>query len=312
MGKRSTGIAIALACAAGVTVVAQQSSSVLQVNVTRDGVPAANVQIDMQLLNQGKVSGGATGATGDLALALSMVNAGKATRVQVAVYDCPNDRSFVVFVEAGAVAPEDSECRRRMAGWLWFGRARAVTIDVARGTMQVQGGQSFFGTTTGRLIAGGGAVLIGAAALTAGGNDSSSAGNPPSGQSGTQGGTSFTPSGTYPVTNAVASDPGGHRLFVLMEDNTVLTVVVTGTAIRITCPPGSKWTEINGTITNGQITGEGRGTAAGFSNVLYRFTGTLALTGSSQGTLAGSLTIGAGGEFPGGQPIVYNVSGRKQ
>lgn len=317
MGKGSTGLAFALVLAAGTTVMGQQSSSsVLHVAVTRDGSPAANVPIDMQLLNRGKVAGGVTGATGDLALALSAVNAGKPTRMQVVVYDCPSDRSFVVFVEAGAAAPEENECRRRIAGWLWFGRARAVTIDVASGTMQVQGGQSFLGSTTGRLVVGGGAAALGAIALSAGGGssaDASPSGSPSTPGGGNNGGTTpFNPNGNYPVTNAISSDPGGHRTFIAMEGSTVLVITVTDTTIRITCPPGSKWTAINGTIANGQITGEGRGTAAGFSNVLFRFSGTLTLTGSNQGALSGSLTVGAGGEFPGGQPTVYTVSGRKQ
>jgi hypothetical protein len=189
-------------------------------------------------------------------------------------------------------------------GWFWFGRGRLVTIDLTAATLQATG-QSFLRTRNGQLAAGAGAAALGAIALTAGGNSSDS----PSGQSGT-GGTTFSASGTYPVTNTVASNPDNHPIG--METSTVLVIAVTGTSITITCPPGSKWTAINGTITNGQITGEGRGTAAGFSNVLFRFTGTIAMSGSNQGTLAGQLTVGAGGEFPGGRPTMYTVSGRKQ
>lgn len=323
MRTRLTGLAIALALAAGAPTVAQQSSSVFQVTATRDGAPAANVQIDMQLLNQGKVAVGVTGPSGDLALALSLVNAGKPTRMQVVIYDCPNDQQLVVFVETGADAPENLNCKRRIAGWLWFGRARAVVIDVARGTMQVQGGQSFLGSTRGRLILGGGAAAVGLGLLSAGGGDGNSLINSNSGNSGNPSGgsgttpptsTPFDPTGTYPVTNTPLSDPGGHVLFILLENNTVLALSVTGSTIRITCPPGSKWTLITGTFnpSTGQISGEGRGTAAGFQNVLFRFTGTLALTGSSQGQLSGQLTIGAGGEFPGGQPTVYTIAGRRQ
>ena len=318
MGKRFSGWMMAGVLAAGTAVAleaAGQQPQAVTISVARDGVPAANVTVEFQFLNAGKVPAGTTGSTGDLALAMSLVNGGKATRLQVVVYDCPNDRSMVVLVEAGATAPENVDCKRRILGWFWFGRSRAVLIDTVRGTVQTTGGQSFLGSTRGRLIAGGGAALGGIALLSAGGGDSNSGGTGSTGSSGTPGGSTFDPNGNYGVTNSVATDPGGHRFFVIMEDNTVLTVVITGSSIRITCPPGSKWTQINGTFnpSTGQITaGEGRGTAAGFSNVLYRFTGTITMSGSTQGTLNGQLTVGAAGEFPGGQPIVYNVSGRRQ
>ncbi len=305
-------IAAAVTIAASAAPRAHGQDHGLSVTVTRAGAPAPNVQVDLQLLNRGKVAAGTTGAGGDLMMLMSLANLGKATRMQVVIYDCPNDQQLVVFVEAGAGMPEAKDCKRRIAGWFWFGRARAVLIDVTRGTVQVQGGQSFLSTPRGRLIAGGGAAALGVIALTAGGGDSNSAGNSPTGQSGTPGGTAFDPNGNYGVTNSVATDPGGHREFIAMENSTVLTLAVTGTTIRITCPPGSKWTLLTGTITNGQIAGEGRGPAAGFSNVLFRVAGTLATSGSSQGTLNLQLTVGAGGEFPGGQPTVYTVTGRKQ
>ena len=315
MGKRLSGWVMAGVLAAGTAVAleaAAQQPQAVTVSVARDGVPAANVTVEFQFLIAGKVAAGTTSSTGDLALAMSLVNGGKATRLQVVVYDCPNDRSTVVLVETGATAPENVDCKRRILGWFWFGRSRGVLIDTVRGTVQTTGGQSFLGSTRGRLIAGGGAALGGIALLSMGGDNN---GSGSTGQSGTSGGSTFDPNGNYGVTNSVATDPGGHRFFVIMEDNTVLTVVITGSSIRITCPPGSKWTQINGTFNSstGQITaGEGRGTAAGFSNVLYRFTGTITMSGSTQGTLNGQLTVGAGGEFPGGQPIVYNVSGRRQ
>lgn len=313
MGKRLTGFVIALLMTAAVaaTTVSGQEPPVVNVKVMRGGAPAANVTIEFSIVNGGKWGAGATGTNGDLSVAMQAVNGGKPVRLQVVIYDCQADQSIVVFVEAGAATPENRECKRRVVGWFWFGRGRLVTIDLAAATLQATG-QSFLSTRNGKLIAGGGAALLGAVALTAGGGDSSSSSS--GGQSGTQGGTSFDPGGNYGVTNSVASDPGEHRFFILMEDSTVLTVTITGSTITITCPPNSKWTQITGTFnpSTGQITGEGRGTAAGRSNVLFRFTGTITMSGSNQGTLAGSLTIGAGGELPGGQPIVYNVSGRKQ
>lgn len=324
MRTRLTGLAIAVALAAGAAPsVAQQSSSVFQVTAMRDGGPAANVQVDMQLLNQGKVAAGVTGAGGDLALALSLVNAGKPTRMQVVIYDCPNNQQLVVFVETGAEVPENLNCKRRVAGWLWFGRARAVTIDVARGTMQVQGGQNFLGSTRGRLILGGGAAAVGVGLLANGGSDSSGStnttgnpGNTPSGGSGTPPPTEtpFDPNGNYRVTNTVGSDPGGHRFFVLMEDNTLLLVTITGSTVTITCPPGSKWTLLTGTFnpTTGQIAAEGRGTAAGFNNVLFRLAASIVLSGSTRGAITGVLTVGPNGELNGGPPITYNIAGARQ
>lgn len=296
-----------------------RAESPARVTVTRAGAPAPNVAIDIQILNRGKVPLGTTGAAGDLEIALGMANLGKATRVQVVMYDCPNDRTFVVLVEAGAVAPEDKDCRRRVAGWFWFGRARTVLIDLTTGVITV-GGQGFLGTTRGK------AILVGAAGVAAVGVVASGGGSttttpqtntPPTNNPGTGNPpttpTPFNPSGTYTVTNTVTSDPGQHREFVNLEPSTVLTVTVTGSTIRIVCPPGSRWTLLEGSFnpSTGDFTATGRGVAAGFPNVQFRFTGVITLTGSSQGRLSGVLAIGVGNELPGGQAIQFGVNGSK-
>jgi hypothetical protein len=309
MRRQVNGLAMALAMAAGAALsAAQQPSPAVTVTVARDGAPAANIAIEFSLVNGGKRAVGATSTAGMLPVEMSLINGGKPVRLQVVVYDCPADQSIVVFVEAGAAAPEKRECKKRMLGWFWFGRGRAVVVDTVRGTVRSQG-QSFLSTRNGRLIAGGGVAVVGIGLLTAGG-DSNGSGQTPSGQNNT----AFDPSGNYPVTNTVGTDPGEHRFFILMENNTVLTLTITGTTVRITCPPGSKWTLLTGTFApaTGQITAEGRGPAASFTNVLFRFSGTIAMSGSNRGTITGSLTIGPNGELNGGPPITYNVAGAKQ
>ncbi len=55
----------------------------------------------------------------------------------------------------------------------------------------------------------------------------------------------------------------------------------------------------------GTYTGNGVGTVAGFPNV----TVVMLLNIAKNGNVTGTYTMGAGGELPGGQPGVYNVSG---
>jgi hypothetical protein len=310
MRNRVSGLVLAVILGAGAVLsAAGQAPESVGVTVNRDGAAAAKVAIEFRLLNGGKVSAGATNTAGTLGVPMSLINGGKPVRLQVVIYDCPADQSIVVFVENGAEMPENRECKRTIAGWFWFGRGRLVAVDIARGTVQAQG-QSFLSTTRGRLIAGGGAAVLGVGLLSAGGDSSSGNNQTPSGGQNT----TFDPNGNYGVTNAVGSDPAEHRFFILMENNTLLTVTITGTSVRITCPPGSKWTQLNGTFTpaTGQIAAEGRGPAAGFSNVLFRFSGTIAMSGSNRGAINGTLTIGPNGELNGGPPITYNVTGTKQ
>ena len=309
MRNRVTGVVTALIVAAGAALsAAGQNPPTVGVTVNRDGAPAARVTIEFSLVNGGKVSAGVTNTAGSLGVPMSLVNGGKPVRLQVVIYDCPADQSIVVLVEAGAQTPENRECKRRIAGWFWFGRGRLVVVDTVRGTVQATG-QHFLSTTTGRLIAGGGVAVVGVGLLASGGDNNSS------GQNGTQnpGPTAFDPNGNYGVTNTVGNDPAEHRFFVLMENNTVLTVTITGgTSVRITCPPGSKWTLLTGSFnaSNGQITAEGTGTAAGRSNVLFRFSGSIVMSGSNRGAITGVLTIGPNGELN-GVPITYNVAGQR-
>lgn len=308
MAKRLTGFVIAFlvaAAGAGRTIAAQEPPAV-NVRVARDGAPAANVAIEFRFVNGGKFSAGTTAASGDLAIAMHAVNGGKPIRLQVVTYDCRGNQS-VAFVETGAAAPDNENCRKVIVGWVWFGRARVVALDLTRATLQTQGGRSFLSTTTGRLVAGGGAAVVGLALLSAGGDDNGQTGE-------SSQGTTFNPNGNYPVSIVVLSDPGEHRTKVAVENSSVLTVAVTGSNITITCPPGSKLTLMSGTIntSTGQVTAEGRGPAAGFSNVLFRVAGTLVMSGANRGALSLVLTIGPNGELAGGPPITFNVTGAKQ
>jgi hypothetical protein len=299
-----------------------RAESPARITVARAGVPAPNVAIDIQILNRGKVPLGTTGATGDLEIALGMANLGKATRVQVVMYDCPNDRTFVVLVEVGAVAPEDQDCRRRIAGWFWFGRARTVLVDLTAGVITV-GGQGFLGTTRGRAILVGAAGVAAIGVVASGGSTTPQTNTPPANNPGTGNpptnpGPSIDPAGPYNVVNTVSSDPGNHRNAVNMEPTTVLTITFDSNNVaRIVCPPGSKYTALTGPAVLNSATGEktitaeGRATVAGVSNVLYRIVVTILTTGANAGRLSGQLTVGANGELPGGQGIVFSVTGQK-
>jgi hypothetical protein len=315
MGNTLFRLLTAFVLALGATpVVMQAQEDTLHISVTRNGAPAQGVQIVMEFVNAPKPPPATTGIMGDLALVL---NLGKNPRMQVVIYDCPNDEHIVVFVEVGAEMPENEKCRRRVAGIVIFGKGRRVLVDVATGVVQSEGGQSFFGTTTGKLVAGGGAALVAVAVVAAGGGDPASSTNTPANTPSTSPtpptSTPFNPTGSYPVTNTPANDPGGHVTFIAMEGNTVLTVTVTGSTVVIVCPQGSKWTRLEGSFNTatGEIVAQGTGTAAGRPNVLFRFTGTITLSGSNQGRLNGTLTIGAGGELPGGQATTYTVTGTK-
>lgn len=321
MGKMLSGLVVALVLAAG-SIVGAQDSGTSKVTLTRDGAPAANVPVFVQLTDGGSTAVGSTGLAGDLQFALSPLvqnKLAKLARLQVLVYDCGNGEYVLVFVEVGA-EPEDRNCKRSVVGLVRGGLGRSYAIDLTRLTVQTTGGQSFLSTRNGKLIAGGAAAaLLGAAALTAGGGSNASPSRSPSTSNPPPTSPPFNATGNYPVTNNLGSDPGGHAEFIGMERNTVLAISFTGgSGIRITPPSGSKWPVINGTFTMNastgqkQITGEGRGLVAGRSNVLSRFTSTMETVGSSQGQLTGQLTVGAGGELPGGQATVYNVAGRKQ
>lgn len=305
MGKTLTGLAAALALSATGLIAAPQNTGTSKVTITRAGVPAANVAVHVQPLNGASAVVGTTGAAGDLEFALSLVNKPTA-RFRVVVYDCENGQSSAVFVEAGADVPEKDDCRRTILAMVWMRAGSTVAVDLARGTVQTTGARSFLGTRNGQLAAGAGLAAIGAIALTAGGGGDSTTGQ------NNQTPAAFNRSGTYPVTIIVASDPGEHRGPVGMEATAVLAFAQNGATFTITPPSGSKIAPITGTVSGDQLIGEGRGTVAGRQNVLQRFVGTLPDSGPNQGLLSGTLTVGAGGELPGGLPIVYNISGRKQ
>lgn len=106
--------------------------------------------------------------------------------------------------------------------------------------------------------------------------------------------------GIYEVAIEVESDPGGHSEFIGDFPPTV-EVAIAGHDITVTGV--APWVGVTGAIADdGGFTCSGSGTVAGFPDVSVTFEGTAAPTG-----LTGTLTIGAGGELPGGEAAVYAV-----
>lgn len=294
--------------------VAAQTS--LRMTVTRNGAPAPKVEFALQLAGEPQRAIGATGADGIVDLALGAVNNGKPLRVQVVVYDCPNDQHLVVFVAAGAKMPEDKDCRRSALLWIFLNRHRVATLDVGTRVLRVQ--QSFIATTGGKIaLAAGGAAAAGLALASGGGGSNAATppvtNNPPVTQP-PPSNPPFNAAGNYVVTNSLGSDPGNVRNMINMEATTVLNFVFEGTnGIRIVCPPGSKYTLLTGTFVMNDATGEKRITAQGKDqNGTHVFEITMQTTGATPGRFTGTHRLGAGGELPGGQPIVFNVNGQKQ
>lgn len=303
MKTRLIGLGAALALAVGATT-AQAQGTGTSLTLTRDGAPAANVRVQVQPLNGAATTVGTTGLAGDLELALGMIN--KSARHQIVVYECKNGEYVAVIVEAGANVPDRDDCRRFVLGMFNARTVNAIRADLIRKTFTTTG-QSFIGTTRGKAIVGGGALAVLGGAVLLTGNDNSSGTN----NQNNQNNQTSSNNGPYAFTVTVASDPGEHAGPIGMPGEFVATYQENGNSFTITPPAGSRFPAIAGTVTGTQLTGEARTTVAGVPNVLSRLAGSRATSGS-QVTITGQLTVGAGGELPGGRSIVYNVVARKQ
>jgi hypothetical protein len=262
-------------------------------------------------MNGGKVGEIKTDPTGTGTSILDFANMGK-VQVQVFVERCEDGKIVrIQMVVVGETVPADQGCDRKPVGFFWTHNVETLSIDVGAGLMQVE-----TSGLSGPIKVGiGAAVAAGAAiALTSGGGDSSS--TSPGTGSGTGSGTGTgnpqpsNPAGNYPSTVSVQLDPGNHRAFIALAPNVVLVVSLSGSNMTVAGPSGSNWVTMSGTFdtASGSATLVGSGVVAGISNVSVR----LALTISSSGALAGTLTMGANGELPGGMSTVYNVMGQRQ
>lgn len=95
-------------------------------------------------------------------------------------------------------------------------------------------------------------------------------------------------------------DPAGHACCTQPPPG---GMTVSRSGDRLTFNGAASWLPMTGTIgADGRYTVESSTTVAGFPNVRTRFTGTL-----SAGVYSGTISIGASGELPQGQPISYRV-----
>ncbi len=107
--------------------------------------------------------------------------------------------------------------------------------------------------------------------------------------------------GDYRVSMAVKRDPSSHKGFINMPGN--IKLILKEGSIRIEGP--FPFVAVSGELSaDGTIDASGRGTVAGYGNIKVTFQG-----GISDGSLEGDYTMGANGGLPGGQSIVYSVTG---
>ena len=286
----------------------------LQMNVAGQTAQATSVEVtgldaDAALelaLNGGKIGDGKAGADGRAMMTATI--GGDRSRVNVWVDRCKDGKIVKVqfIVEGNAEPPKDEDCDRKLAGWFWS-NARRVAINVRTGTVQTPGRVSARTLGIAGAVAGGGLLILGS-----GGNDienNNVSGNTPGGQ--TPGGqTPFNPAGNYQVTTARKSDPGEHFTFIQLMTSGLLSAGLSNVTMTISGPSGSNFVTVSGTYdssTNSFVL-TGNGTVAGRSNVGVRFAGTI----TTSGAISGDYTMGTGGELPGGQAIVYSITGQKQ
>jgi hypothetical protein len=123
-----------------------------------------------------------------------------------------------------------------------------------------------------------------------------------------------TATGTFEITGEleqafnsitdILSDPGGHAEFIEMPDALKLDVSPGSVVIEGPAPWVTAIGEIND---DGSIVTTGRGTVAGFPDIVVIFDGTI-----SMDQIAGEYIMGAEGGLPGGQPITYLVIGEAE
>lgn len=105
----------------------------------------------------------------------------------------------------------------------------------------------------------------------------------------------------FAIVTEVVSDPGGHSEFIGPFPPEVQVGIV-GNEIAVS--GASPWVNVAGTIdAEGSFTSSGSGVVAGFPDVTVTFNGQATASG-----ISGILTVGAGGELPGGDAAVYAVN----
>jgi hypothetical protein len=104
------------------------------------------------------------------------------------------------------------------------------------------------------------------------------------------------------VVATILYDDGGHGPFISMPTFIELLINIANGTIAGPFP----WVAVSGTVDGeGNISAQGRGTVAGFSNILNTLEGQY----SGEG-FVGEYTMGAGGGLPGGFPITYYLEGQ--
>jgi hypothetical protein len=279
-----------------------QGSGGLDVEIT--GVAGgAFIEISM---NGGKIADLQSDAQGTGTTVLDLSNQGKAL-VQVYIDVCKDGKVVRVhLVTNGQEPPKDENCDRKLAGVFWAHKAKRLTIDVGAGTIQVSNALPL--TTIGLGAAAGGALV--AALAAGGGSDPGSPQTPNTPSTPTTPNTPvLDPTGNFPTMIAFKGGNIEHLVFVALGGNGTLNVT-RNSPIRIASTNIQNWVTVSGDIndTTGQFNLTGVGTVAGVPNVSVRFEGTITMSGQ----LTGDYTMGAGGELPGGQPIIYAVTGQKQ
>jgi len=110
--------------------------------------------------------------------------------------------------------------------------------------------------------------------------------------------------GDYKISMGVKKDSANHRGFINMPGS--MTVTAKECSICIDGP--FPWVNISGEISSdGSVVASGKGTVAGYPNITVTFQGSI--VGNQ---LQGDYTMGANGGLPGGQSIIYAVSGDKK
>lgn len=106
--------------------------------------------------------------------------------------------------------------------------------------------------------------------------------------------------GIYEIAAEVSSDPSNHAEFI---GELPPTVELSIEGNQVTVMGDAPWVTVSGEIQDdGSFTCGGSGTVAGFPNVTVDFVGQ-----AQPGLLTGTLTMGAGGELPGGNPAIYSI-----
>lgn len=252
-------------------------------------------------LNGGKIADATADERGETTSVLDLSNLGK-VRVSVYVDRCEDGRIVKVQLvsDGNAAPPVDEGCDRKPAGVFWSDSGRIV-LDVNGATVSTPGG-----IPRNVLIGGGAAAAALGVALAAGGDSESGTTPTPGGSSGTP---AFNPSGTFQVTTMTKLDPGEHGSFIRLGSSGTLAVTA-NSPIQFGGTGLQNWVAVSGDFdaATGRFSATGRGTVAGFSNVGVKFEGTI----TTSGALNGDYTMGTGGELPGGQAIVYGVTGQRQ